>query len=241
MVFKTIASDISKSGQSLTIFGKEARNIYRDFVSAINGIKTRSGGISQFSIGRIFGDKLSKQDIQSIKNYNEVLKNGITYIDKNRESVTKCVSANTAFYRCLGNSSAAAQKLARDANGAAVSEEAITAATNRLTIAQKASTIASKAFGIALKTALNIGFAFAINAIISGITYLVNKQEELKQKHEEEIQKSKELIETFKEEHTTLETIINKYSELSKKTGLTADEKATLLDYQKQLVDYYLY
>ena len=30
-VFKTIESDITRSGQALSIFGKEARNVYRDF------------------------------------------------------------------------------------------------------------------------------------------------------------------------------------------------------------------
>lgn len=216
MVFTTIESDLSKTGKSLAIFGKEWRNVVND-ITNVKGIKNK--------FKAVFSNSITNDDIVRLREYNHLIEKG-----QNPQS---------AFYRTLRHSSAAAQDLAMNANGVAVSEETLTAATNQLTFAQKASTVASKAFGIALKAALNIGFALAINAIISGITYLVNKQEELKQKHEEEIQKSKELVETLKEENTTLETIIDKYSELSKKTGLTADEKETLHDYQKQLVETY--
>lgn len=111
MVFKTIESDITRSGQSLSIFGKEIKNIYRDFSSAVDGIKNKTGNISQFSIGRIFGNKLSQQDIQAIKNYNEEIK-------KYNQMTDDAVSPQTAFYKYLGNSSSAAQQLAREANGA---------------------------------------------------------------------------------------------------------------------------
>ena len=69
MVFSVIESDITKSGQALSIFGKELQNVYHDFKSAIHSIKTKTGDISQFSIGRILGNKLSQQDIDSIRRY----------------------------------------------------------------------------------------------------------------------------------------------------------------------------
>ena len=195
-VFKTIESDITRSGQALSIFGKEARNVYRDFASAVNGIKTKTGGISQFSISRILGNKLSKQDIQALRNYNNEIK-------KYNEMTDDAVTPQTAFYRCLGNSSAAAQKLARDANGAAVSEETLTAATNQLTFAQKAANIATKALVKGLNLIGNIAFAMAINAIITKVYEFVNREKEL-------AEQAKESAQTVEEESKALEELKQK-------------------------------
>lgn len=185
MVFKTIESDITRSGQSLSIFGKEIKNIYRDFSSAVDGIKNKTGNISQFSIGRIFGNKLSQQDIQAIKNYNEEIK-------KYNQMTDDAVSPQTAFYKCLGNSSSAAQQLAREANGAAVSEELLTQNTQTLTFAQKASAAASQVMGEALNMALNLGVGLLVSLIVSEITKLVNKQKELSEQAKESADKVNE-------------------------------------------------
>lgn len=201
MVFKTIESDITRSGQSLSIFGKEIKNIYRDFSSAVDGIKNKTGNISQFSIGRIFGNKLSQQDIQAIKNYNEEIK-------KYNQMTDDAVSPQTAFYKCLGNSSSTAQQLAREANGAAVSEELLTQNTQTLTFAQKASAAASQVMGVALKMALNLGIGLIISAIISGITKLVNGQKELREK-------IKQTADEAKQSSTEISNLYNNYLELS--------------------------
>lgn len=215
MVFKTIASDITTSGQALSFFGKELRSIYRDFNSAVNGIKTGTGGISQFSIGRIFGNKLSQQDIQAIRNYN-------VEIQKYNNFTEDAVTPQTAFYRCLGNSSSAAQQLARDANGAAVSEEALTAATNRLTFAQKVSAITSKAMGVALKMALNVGAVLLINGIITLVSDFVNEQKELREAARDsaqEIENQTKSLKDLKEAYLAIvdsdKTTIEKTEELN--------------------------
>lgn len=223
MVFKILESDITKSGQSLSIFRKEVRNVYRDFLSAVDGIKNKTGDISQFSPKRIFGNKLSQQDIQAIHNYNEEIK-------KYNQMTSDAVSPQTAFYRHLGNSSAAAQQLARDANGAAVSEELLTQSTNELTFAQKALTVMSKAMGVALRTALNFGIGLLISLIITGITKLVNRQKEL-------AEQIKETAKKVSEEEVALSNLISKYSEFSDKVTYTAEEKETLLEIQDSLID----
>ena len=233
MVFKTIESDITKSGQSLSVFRKEFKNVYRDFMSAVSGIKENGitkDGLQQFSPFRILGKSLSKQDIQALKNYNEEIR-------KYNEMTDDAVSPQTAFYKCLGNSSSAAQKLARDANGAAVSEKVLVGATNQLTFAQKASAVASKFMGTALKTALNIGLTLAINAIISGIIKLVNRQEEAKQKTEELRQKTIENAEAAKEETSKISDLISQYEKFKDVTSLTADDKETLKSIQDQLIE----
>ena len=232
MVFKTIESDITKSGQSLSVFRKEFKNVYRDFMSAVSDIKENGitkDGLKQFSPFRILGKSLSKQDIQALKNYNEEIR-------KYNEMTDDAVSPQTAFYKCLGNSSAAAQKLARDANGAAVSEKVLESETIRLTLAQRVSAIASKAMGTALKVALNVGLMLAINAIISGIINLVNKQEEAKQKAEELKQQTLENAQAVKEELNSISDLISQYEKFKDVTSLTSDDKATLKSIQDELV-----
>ena len=110
MVFSVIESDITKSGQALSIFGKELQNVYHDFNSAIHSIKTKTGDISQFSIGRILGNKLSQQDIDSIRRYNDEIR-------KYNEMTDDAITPQTAFYKCLGNSSSAAQRSSRQTSG----------------------------------------------------------------------------------------------------------------------------
>ena len=224
-VFKTIESDITRSGQALSIFGKEARNVYRDFASAVNGIKTKTGGISQFSISRILGNKLSKQDIQALRNYNNEIK-------KYNEMTDDAVTPQTAFYRCLGNSSAAAQKLARDANGAAVSEETLTAATNQLTFAQKAANIATKALVKGLNLIGNIAFAMAINAIITKVYEFVNREKEL-------AEQAKESAQTVEEESKALEELKQKYIEICDSTDDEATKVKNLNELKQTLIDTY--
>lgn len=225
MVFKTIESDITRSGQSLSIFGKEIKNIYRDFSSAVDGIKNKTGNISQFSIGRIFGNKLSQQDIQAIKNYNEEIK-------KYNQMTDDAVSPQTAFYKCLGNSSSAAQQLAREANGAAVSEELLTQNTQTLTFAQKASAAASQVMGVALNMALNLGIGLIISAIISGITKLVNKQKEL-------AEQAKESAEKYNEQTKSLEELKKKYEEICKSTDDEKTKNEQLDEIKQELIKTY--
>ncbi len=154
-MFSTVESSIAKSGKALAIFKKDWHDILYDFTNT-KGLKNKFTAV--FSTG------LSNDDINALKYYNAQIRLG--------------VDSQTAFYRCLSNSSSVAQNLEAQANGATVSEEALTVATNQLTLAQKASAAASKALRIALNVALNVGLMFAINAIITGITKLVNRQKE---------------------------------------------------------------
>ena len=235
MVFKVIESDITKSGQALSIFGKQLRNVYRDMSSAISTIRTNGltrENLSQLAPSRILGNTLSQQDVQALRDYNNVLRNGITYTNEFGETVNRSVSANTAFYRCLGNSSSAAQELSRNANGAAVSEEALRTATNNLTLAQKAANAATKALVVGLNLIGNIAFAIAINFIITKITEAVNKEKELRQS-------ISETAEEAKRQTDSLNSLIKSYEEFADKTEYTVEEKERLKDIQDQLAESY--
>lgn len=79
MVFKTIESDLTKSGQSLAIFGKEWRDITNDMRNA--------KGLNKISAA--FSSGLSKDDINRLKEYNHLIQ-----IGQNPQS---------AYYRTLKN------------------------------------------------------------------------------------------------------------------------------------------
>lgn len=111
MVFRTIESDITKSGQTLSLFGKQVNYIFRDIGTAINEIKSSKFSKQSFSLlspSRIFGSKLSEQDIQALKNYNKAL-------IKCQTVEGDLLTTNTVFYQQLGNASSAAQEMARHA------------------------------------------------------------------------------------------------------------------------------
>ena len=204
MVFSVIESDITKSGQALSIFGKELQNVYHDFNSAIHSIKTKTGDISQFSIGRILGNKLSQQDIDSIRRYNDEIR-------KYNEMTDDAITPQTAFYKCLGNSSSAAQKLARDANGAAISEETLKTASQTSTVALKAQSIAMNLLGNIAITAIIIG----ISKIVKGFVDLVNHVEITKKKVEDLKSTFKSALDTANSNAKRVKELADRYDELS--------------------------
>lgn len=204
-VFSTIESDITKSGQALSIFGKELQNVYHDFNSAIHGIKTKTGDISQFSIGRILGNKLSQQDIDSIRRYNDEIR-------KYNEMTDDAVTPQTAFYKCLGNSSSAAQKLARDANGAAISEETLKVASQTSTVALKAQSIAMNLLGNVAITAIIIG----ISKFVKYLSDLANHIEITRKKVEDLKSTFKSALDTANSNAKRVEELADRYDKLSK-------------------------
>ena len=204
MVFSAIESDITKSGQALSIFGKELQNVYHDFNSAIHSIKTKTGDISQFSIGRILGNKLSQQDIDSIRRYNDEIR-------KYNEMTDDAITPQTAFYKCLGNSSSAAQKLARDANGAAISEETLKTASQTSTVALKAQSIAMNLLGNIAITAIIIG----ISKIVKSFVDLVNHVEITREKVDDLRSTFKSALDTANSNAKRVEELADRYDELS--------------------------
>lgn len=203
-VFQIIESDIAKSGRSLAIFGKEWHDI-------INDIKNAEG---LNKIGAIFSKKLSSDDINNLKEYNRLIKEG-----RNPQS---------AYYRTLQNSSAAAQNLAMSANGVAVSEEFLTRETKKLTLAQ-----------MSLNVALNVGIMLVIDLIIIGITKLVNKQKEAAQAAEETRKKAVENAKAYQEESDSLKDLQARYTQLISSTNDVTSIKEELSELQDELVDKY--
>lgn len=211
LIFKSIQSDLTKSGQSISIFGKEWRNVVNDIRNA-KGLGNK--------ISAAFSTGLSDNDISRLKEYNNLISKG--------------QNPQTAYYRTLKNASAAAQDLAMKANGAAVSEEALTAATNKLTIAERIATVASKAMGIALQVALNVGVALAINGIITLIDYLVNKEQKA-------IETANELGKAYKDQKDRLSDLKQEYLDIVDSSKSETEKTKDLYEWKKKLIKAYGY
>ena len=171
MVFKTVESDITKSGTALSIFNKDMSLFIKNWNNT-QGLKNRVQ--SAFTNPNI----ITEQDLVAINKYNQAISTG--------------TSKQAAFYKYLNNSSIAVQNLASNAKYGTINTDKLTISTQTLTFAQKASAAASKAMGIALNMALNIGVGLLVSFIVSEITKLVNKQKELAEQAKESADKVNE-------------------------------------------------
>ena len=163
---------------------------------------------------RSFGNIVSKQDIANFEKFNSEIKSGVsfhkafnnnltnshTYIQQQAVRLRELNIQQKLLGRQLKTNKISQEEYNASMTANKAQITALTTQTQALTFAQKASAVASKFMGTALKTALNIGLMLAINAIISGIMKLVNRQEEAKQKAEELRQKTIENAEAAKEE-----------------------------------------
>ena len=75
---------------------------------------------------------------------------------------------------------------------------------------------------VGLNAVYSLGLSLAITAVISGLDYLIHKEEKAVEKTEEQIRKSEEIIEQYVEEKDSIEELIEKYSELN---SLEANER----------------
>ena len=222
MVFGEIESELTKSGKSLSLFKKDVKDITHDLthVHGIQGIST------------LFSKGINKTDIENLKQYNEAISAGM--------------NKQTAFYKYLNNSSSAAQNLAMNAKYGTVAENEMSAATQKLTISQKAATLSTKALSIGLNLLTNIGISMAINAVISSITKLINKEKEaaekaaqLKQEQETRRKAAIESIKTSNEEIEAIHDLTEQYVKLVSSTNDITTIKGDLSSLQDEIIDKY--
>lgn len=238
MVFKQIGEDTDKLTKRIGLFSKSFSDIKKDLS---NGLNIRQG---LFSF-------VTDQDIKSLNEFNKAINNGTKYSEAFDTYLSKCPisvkrQANELIklhtQQKILNQQLATGKIKEEEYSTAmtanrVQTQALTTQTQTLTLAQRASAFASKAMGTALRVALNVGLMLAINAIISGITYLVNTQERAKQKAEELKQQTLENAEAAKEESDKISDLISQYEKFEDVTSLTADDKENLKSIQDQLIE----
>lgn len=237
MVFRQVGNDTDKLINKLGILNKSFADIKMDFQNG-QGIRSLSNIISKQDVANF---EKFQQDLKDGISYHKAFNNNLaqshTYVQQQAVRLRELNVQQKLLNRQLttGKITQAEYKTAMSANQAQV--KSLTTQTQTLTFAQKASAVASKVMGTALKTALNIGLMLAINAIISGIIKLVNRQEEAKQKAEELRQKAIENAEVAKEETSKIADLISQYEKFKDVTSLTADDKENLKSIQDQLIE----
>lgn len=230
MVFRQVGNDTDKLISRFGLLNKSFKNIGKDLK---NGIGVRS-----------FTNIISKTDIENFNKFNNALNSGVGYSQAFKDHLSKSSTAiqeqavkiqklriqqnilNTQ--RQTGKLTEEQYKDAIKTNNAQI--QAITTQTGKLTLAQKASAVASKAAGTAMNVAFNMGIMLVINAIITGITYFVNREKEL-------IEKANESSTSLKEQNQSIAEYKDKITELK---DTLADETASEEDAynaRKQLVE----
>ena len=78
-------------------------------------------------------------------------------------------------------------------------------------VTAKAATLGLQVATTALNMAITMGISWAISKLISGIDYLINRNEKLAESAEEAAQKAKEKTDEIKEEKSSLSELIKEY------------------------------
>lgn len=224
-MFKIIESDISRSGKTLSLFGRDLSLFVKNWNNT-QGLKNRLN--SAFTNPNI----ISKDDLTQIYKYNEAIRSGV-----NKQS---------AFYRYLSNSSVAVQNLAANAKYGTINTEGLTIATEQLTTTQKLASLATKALTFSLNLLANVGIALVINLITKAIYKVINAAKEAEKTRQESIQSAKDykssidtLNSTYKQEVDTLEDLKSRYTELIASTNDINTIRSDLSSLQQEIIDKY--
>lgn len=221
MVFRQVGNDTDKLISKFGLLNKAFIDIKKDFQSG-QGIRS-------------LGNFVSKSDIENFQKFNSELKNGVsfhkayntnlsnshTYVQKQAKAIRELHTQQSILSRQMRSGKIDQQEYKAQMAACDSQIQAITTQTGKLTLAQKTSAVASKAAGVAMNVAFNMGIMLVINAIITGITYLVNREKEL-------IEKANESAKSLKEQNQGIEEYKNKITEL--KNALADETIKTLIE-----------
>lgn len=216
MIFGQVTDDTNKFSASLTILDKNVKDIVKDFKNASFGNK----------LSAAFGKSgITSEDVAMLRQYNA--------------EIAKGVPEHEAFNKSLSGASNQAKQLAIDAEGAAVSEKALTGATQSYTAAQKVATLATKAFAVALNMAFSLATTYAISKIVEGISaiahsteHTIERQKEYNRLREESTRTANANLKEYESEVSELNSLVNQYSNALYVTEDITDAKSTLVQIQ---------
>lgn len=210
--FKVVEDDATKGGNAITLFGKKLKDVIKDYKEADAG-RIGENKISQ-ALSGIIG--FSQSDSSAIEKYNSLIENGV---DKTE-----------AFEKAMAGASNAAKDLVQSGKAGAASMAG-------LSISEKAATVATEALGVALNMALSFGIGLLIQAIITGITKLVNAEKEVQEKAEELRREATETAKSYKDEVESLSNLTSEYIKLATTTSDLSTQKEKLLGIQDKIND----
>lgn len=219
MIFGQVTDDTNKFSASLTILDKSVKDIVKDFKSASFGNK----------LSAAFGKSgITSEDVAMLRQYNA--------------EIAKGVPEHEAFNKTLSGASNQAKQLAIDAEGAAVSEKALTGATQSYTAAQKVATLATKAFAVALNMAFSLAITYTISKIVEGISavthsteHAIERQKEYNRLREESTRNANANLKEYESEQIELNSLVDQYYNALSATEDINGAKSTLLKIQEVL------
>ena len=210
--FKVVEDDATKGGNAVALFGKKLKDVIKDYQEA------DAGRIGENKFSQAFSGIIgfNQSDLSAIEKYNSLIESGVDKTEAFEKSMVGVSNGAKSFVQ---------------------SSKTATVGITGLSISEKVATIATDALGVALNTALSFGVGLLIQAIITGITKLVNAEKEAQEKAEELRKKATETAKSYKDEVESLSNLTSEYIKLATTTSDLSTQKEKLLDIQGKIND----
>lgn len=204
-IFKTFNNDIDGVINKIGIFNHTFGEISNEFkIGGISGVKD------------LFLGNITESDIEKIREYNSL-------VTAYQQELPGGVSAQTAWNRTMLDASTSAQRLVESNNGAVVSEEALTLATQQQTLSAKAATIATKAFAFAGNNIAMWAISAVIGSVVKALDNWIHRAEKAAETAEEFSNSFNEMQKTHRDNTATIDGFSNEYAKLSKGVNQLGD------------------
>ena len=194
LIFKTITDEATGATNSIGLFGTSFQNLKKQISE--NGIK--SGIKSIFSAGDV--------DVDYIKKYNQ--------------SIASAINPQKAMTEAISGTNKATGDLIKQADGAAVSQATLTAATKTSTLATKAQALAFKALSVAGNLAVMFLASKAIEVAYKAWDNYAHRVENAKKALEESKSVYDTTIQKIADLETQLEDVNKQMRELESSKGI---------------------
>lgn len=215
MIFKTIESDATKSGEAITFLDKKISDIWDDF-------KNKKGVINSLFKSENFG--LSDKQVGILNDWNNAIDKGTLSIEEQTKIIKDADEATQKYFKGLDGGEATLDGLAK--------------ATGKVSVGAKAAALGVKALKLALNTLISIGITYAINFIISKLDEFVNAVKNGVEKInnlDSEIKSLNSEIKDLNDKLSDTKIKINELEKLPKLTFLQKEELETLKAYNDEL------
>lgn len=180
--------------------------------------KVSGSVLKSFKLGNIFSN-----EIEAVKKYNEAIKDAADLTEVLADGSTRL---DKIIKDTMGSASQVTFDYVKAQNGAAIATQGL---TGKL-IANKAASLAAAAGQALLNAAWTMGISLIITGLVSGIQWLINREQEL-------IDKSNEVREAFQEFKTTnednvktLKSLEDEFNTLSEGVGKNGENISLSVD-----------
>lgn len=170
-------------------------------------------------------DKLvTSMDKEMLENFFTQIKNGVPKVEALENTMLGASKGARDLALSVDTSKEGLKNFRTTLDGVQVAEKGYTATT-----------IGARVATVAFQAALSFGLAIAIQAVVSGLQYLIHYQEKQAEATHDQAQKSQEAVDKAKEEANSLDELISKYKELKSVGNLDEDGRAKVRDIQKEI------